>query len=214
MFGVAVLTDEVVAAATAGSNEAAARIAHALAPQVRVMVTGRVCATPHQAHAVEDITQQVMIGINNGMSRLENRTVAGLAGYTSRIVSNKVVDFLKSQRPTHGSPPVASLDSTVAGASGTAPMWQFLSASGRTPLSEAARADERDRVLHKLAELDEKDREIITLAFFDQLQTGQIAEQLGVSRPAAAMRLLRAVNALRRSLTGSSRIVQKNDHDS
>ncbi len=208
MFGVAVLTDEVVVAATDGSNEAAARIAHALAPQVRVMVTGRFCAAPHQAHAVEDITQQVMIGISKGMSRLENRTVAGLAGYTSRIVSNKVADFLQSQRPTTHSPRVASLDSTVAGVSGTAPMWQLLSASGCTPLSDVARVEECDRVLRKLAELEEKDREIITLAFFDQLQTGQIAEQLGISRAAAAMRLLRAVNLLRRHMTGSSGIVK------
>ena len=47
-------------------------------------------------------------------------------------------------------------------------------------------------------------REAITLAFFDQMTTRDIAERMELSRPAASMLLLRAGNALRRSMRGAT----------
>ncbi len=47
-------------------------------------------------------------------------------------------------------------------------------------------------------------REAITLAFFDQMTTRDIAQRMELSRPAASMLLLRAVKALRRSMSGAT----------
>ena len=60
--------------------------------------------------------------------------------------------------------------------------------------------------MSELAHLREEYRGAITMAFFDQLSTAQIAEQMGTTRQAASMLLLRAVKALRKRLTGTSRI--------
>lgn len=49
----------------------------------------------------------------------------------------------------------------------------------------------------ELGNLKPEHREAITLAFFDQMTTREIAERMGMSRPAASMLLLRAVTALR-----------------
>ena len=66
------------------------------------------------------------------------------------------------------------------------------------------RAELTERLISALGRLSAQYREVITLAFFDQLPVSEIAQQQGVSRAASSMLLLRAVQALRRSLAGSS----------
>jgi RNA polymerase sigma factor (sigma-70 family) len=66
-------------------------------------------------------------------------------------------------------------------------------------------------MMSKIGRLKEEHRQVLTLAFFDQMPTGQIAELLGISRRAASMRLMRAIRALRRDITGSSRIEDTRD---
>ena len=57
-----------------------------------------------------------------------------------------------------------------------------------------------------LGQLKAEHREVITLVFFDELNVADAARQMGVSRAAAAMLLLRAVRGLRRQMTGKSTI--------
>ena len=77
---------------------------NALAPQARLMVAGRLCATPAQMHAVEDLAQNALGGLTESLGRLENCTVGGLKAYFSQIVANKVADYLR-RRPTGGQRP-------------------------------------------------------------------------------------------------------------
>lgn len=202
MLEAAQITDAAVAAAVAdspgGDRE---RIVNALSPQVRMMVTARLAANPDRLDAIEDIAQQTMLAVHEALPRLDNRTVVGLKAFVSRIVGNKVADYLR-RKPGVGRAPQNSLDSVAAGFSGAMPLWQLLSASGTSPLSAAARADDIQRLFAALGRIKGDYREIITLAFFDQLPTAEIAAALGISRPAASMRLIRAVEALRRDLIG------------
>ncbi len=212
MFGASQLTDDIVASAAGRShddivpNDDVARIVETIAPQVRLMVTARLSPKPNQYHAIDDIFQQAMLAISTGLTRLENRTVAGLKAYTSRIVANKVADYLRA--PAAKASPrnarINSLDSVVAGYSESAPLWQFLSDGGASPLSAVAQHDEVNRIMAELGNLREQEREIITLAFFDQFSTAEIADRMGISRPAASMRLIRAVETLLQNVTGSS----------
>jgi len=165
------------------------------------MVAARLSSSPQCLHAMEDIAQSVLMGVNDRLPELKNRTVSGLKAFTSTIVSRRVADYLRG-RPADGAArrPVASLDSTVAGLSGAGPMWQFLSADGTSPLTAADRAEQLNRVLAELGRLKPEHRDVITYAFFDQLTTAEIAERMGISRPATSMLLIRAVNTLRRRL--------------
>lgn len=207
MSGVVDITDEQVASSVGGSEQDTDYVLRTIEPQVRLMVVARLSATSAQYHAVEEITHLAMVGLGNGISRLEKQTVAGLKAFASGIVSRKVSDFLK--RRGGGDlvgPPARSLDSTVTAISGASPLWQFLSADGTSPSSIVDRTDRFAQLLEELGKLKPEYREIITLAFFDQLATREIAERLDISRPAASMQLIRAVKTLRRNLTGSSRI--------
>ena len=78
MFGATKLTDEVVRAAAEGSHEELGRLLEEIRPQVRLMVVARLSPTPAQFGEVDEIAQKVMLALTDGISRLENRTVAGL----------------------------------------------------------------------------------------------------------------------------------------
>ena len=201
------ITDAQIASCVAGSKKEIEQVLGAIEPQVRLMVAARLCASPRQHHAVEEITHLVMVGLSQGIHRLKNRTVGGLRAFASVIATRKVSDFLN--RRGGGDlvgPALRSLDSTVTALSGRVPHWQILTGSGASPSSVAAQTEECAAVLKGLSGLKHEHREVITLAIFDQLPTREIADRMDISRPAASMLLIRAIKTLRRNLTGSSRL--------
>ena len=200
------ITDSAVVLAGGGA-EAMARLAEVLLARVRLMVTARLSPKPSQYDAIEDITQRAMLAWTQGFHTLQNRTVGGLNAYLSGIVAHKVADYIQGKRGSDGvRRGQQSPASSQAGIETAGSVWQFLSAAGSTPSSVAARAEQVEHLMHELGNLKSEHRHVLTLAFLDQLSTGQIAEQLGISRPAVSMRLIRAIRSLRRRMTGSSRI--------
>ncbi len=201
MYAARGLSDDVVGGAARGVEVDRTRVMEALEPQVRLMVAARLSPSPAQLDAVDDIAQQVMVAVVECLPELENRTVAGLRSLVSVVAARRVADYLRGrERANLGGRPVASLETTVADMSRSGPLWQFLSAGGPTPLSAVGNTDLVLSVLRELGRLKREYRDIITLAFFDQLATREIAERLGVSRRAASMTLLRAINTLRSRL--------------
>lgn len=207
MSTLAELNDETVAAAVEGSRTAIDRVVTAMNDQVRLMVYARLNPTAAQRGHVEELTQQTIEALLQGLSGLKVRSVSALRAFASTIVARRVADHIRNPAGIgRGKKAPASLDSTMAYASAAGPLWQFLSAGGTSPPSAAAREDQFQRTMSELAHLREEYRGAITMAFFDQLSTAQIAERMGTTRQAASMLLLRAVKALRKRLTGASRI--------
>ena len=203
MFGAHQVSDELVAAAVIGEPQALDRLLAAAAPRVLLMVAARLSTDVKQYAAVEDISQVACMNIIECLPTLKLCTASGFKAFASTIVSRRVADHLrKKQRVGVGG--VASLDSTVAGLSDAGPLWQFLSASGTSPLSAADRADAFTCVMKELGRLKPEHRDVITFALCDQLSTAEIAGQMGISRPAASMLLIRALNALRKKLGQSN----------
>ena len=201
------LNDQAVADAADGSTSARDCLAAVMNDRIRIMVYARLNPTSAQHGAVEEISQQCIEGVLRGLPELQNRTAAGLRAFASAIVARRVADYIRDPAGVgRGRPAPASLDSVVAGYSTAGPLWQFLSASGTSPLSAAAREDQLRRTMTELAQLREEYRNVITLAFFDQLSTAQIAEKIGTTREAAAMTLLRAIRALRKRVIGLSEV--------
>jgi tetratricopeptide (TPR) repeat protein len=130
----AVLSDEVVQAAVGGSRPALNITLEALARRVPAMVAARLSPTPHQWGAVDDIAQNVLLGLTKALPGLTHPTVAGLRALLSGIVTRQVARFLK--RDPGGArvqPSVRSLDSTVASFSHSAAVGELLSGSGPSP---------------------------------------------------------------------------------
>ena len=204
MHGPGGLSDDVVERAVRGVRADGDRVVETLQAQVRLMVAARLSPSPAQLDAIDDIAQQVMVAIVERLPELENRTVAGLRSLVSVVAGRRVADYLRGRKRANlGGRPVASLETTVAHMSGTGPLWQFLSAGGPTPLSAVGNTDLVLSVLGEIGRLRSEYRDIITFAFFDQLATREIAERLGISRRAASMTLLRAINALRKRIVAA-----------
>jgi len=204
MSTLADLTDETVAEAIDGASQAIERVTAAVNDQMRLMVYARLNPTAAQLGHVEELTQQSIESFLAGLSTVTVRSVAGIRSFASTIVARRVADHIRNPAGTgRGKPPPRSLDSTVAGYTVAGPLWQFLSAGATGPLSAAVREDQFQRAMVELSRLRDEYRAVITMAFFDQLSTAQIAERLGVSRQAAAMALLRAVRALRERLSAA-----------
>jgi len=204
MDTLAELTDETVEAAVNGAQDAVGLVAKVMNDRLKLMVFARLHPTIAQQPLVEEIAQQSMEALLRRLGELKVRTVAGLRAFASTIVARRVADHIRDPGGVGRSrPPLKSLDSTFAGYSTAGPLWQFLSASMTSPSDHAHREDQLRHALAELSQLRAEYRSVITMAFFDQLTTAQIAESLGVSRQSAAMTLLRAVRALRARMTGS-----------
>jgi RNA polymerase sigma factor (sigma-70 family) len=202
MFGAVELTNDLVAAAAGGAVRARAQLLEALRPQARLMVLGRLSPTPAQWGAIEELGEQVLLALAEGLGRLEQCTVYGLRAFLSGIVAHKVADFLRTDgKPGGPQPAIRSLESTVVGFSGTGPLYEFLSASGTSPLSAVVQAEQLNRLMSEYARLKATYRQVITLAFFDQLPVAEIARQTQLTPAAASMLLIRAVRTLRHNMT-------------
>ena len=204
MTEVTELTDSVVVAASEGSDWARTRLLQVLAPQVRLMVRARLAPSSAQLYAVDDLAEQVLAALAAGLPRLEARTTTGLKAFLSGIVNHKVTDFIRAGSPAGMRPAIQSLDSTVADFSQVGPMWQFLSASGVSPRTAVDHAERISKLMEEFGRLTAVHREILTLAFFDQLPLAEIAERMQLSRGAASMLLIRAVQTLRQNLVAAS----------
>jgi RNA polymerase sigma-70 factor (ECF subfamily) len=66
-----------------------------------------------------------------------------------------------------------------------------------TPAAAATWRELERRFAAAVEQLDEADREIVLLRHFEHLSTAEAAEALGLSKPAAGMRYLRAMRRLR-----------------
>lgn len=208
------ITDALVRGAAQGDLSQRDRLFILLTPQVRIMVNARLQPTAAQAQVAEDLVQEVMLALSEGLATLQRQTVSGLRAFASVVVSRRVADLLQDKARLHrhanGRRP-QSLDSAagthLSGSWVAAPLWATLSASGHSPMSEVGHDELFHRIVAALSELKEEHRTVITLAFFDQLDTHDIAERLGITRPAATMLLMRAIRTLRRTLTGTSRVM-------
>lgn len=200
MPGTIELTDEVVRGAVAGAKPALRTLIQVIAPQIRLMVAARLSSARDRSNAVDEVTQRVLLALLEGVGRLERQSVGGVKGFLSAIVSRKAADYICMRRESKGRSDTVSIERggahSVPGADDEV-MGFVLSASDTTPGRAAERTEQVQRMLAGLDQLRPNYREVITLAFFDQLSVGEIAERLSISRPAASMVLMRAVNALR-----------------
>jgi len=199
--GTSPISDDLIERAAAGSAADLERLTVSVQPQIRLMVVVRLTPKPPQFDQVDDIVQDVLVGLTEGLRALQTRTLDGLRAFLSGIASRQVALFLRreAQREPAGHA-LQSLDSTIASSSNAGPLWQFLSSSGTSPVSAADRDERVARLLAELGALPSEYREVITYAYADQLTPSEIGRRMGLSRNAASMLLLRASGALRQRM--------------
>lgn len=193
------MTDEQVQAAVGGCTLARDGVLRALARRIPAMVSVRLNPSAAHHHVVEDLSQEVLLSVSEGLPRMREPTAIALKSLTSVITARRVADYLRSHKGG-GQPATHSLDSTFHGATTSLFMRDLIPATSLTPRSAAVRAEGVRQTLAELSRLKDEYRDVITLAFFDQLPMAQVADRLSLSRSAATMLLMRAIKTLRESV--------------
>src|SRR5215470_15106973 len=175
MSGPDSITDAEVFRAVQGDCAARKRLLAAIGPQLRAMITVRLSPDPAQWHAVEDIAQQCLLDLAEGIERIKQPTETALKSFASTIAERRVPDFIRHTDPNK---PIAqaSLDATVPlDGSSLKPLVTLIASTGITPQSAAARAEAIAAVFSELGQLRPLYRQVIAMAFFDQLPLEEIA---------------------------------------
>jgi RNA polymerase sigma-70 factor (ECF subfamily) len=143
----------------------------------------------------EDLTattfERALGSIRRGDFRNES-----FGGWLYRVASNAVVDHVRRARR-------APKPAWPAGASGDHVSPDVAIGDDAAAAAFAAALD-RDALRRALLAIPETHRQLIVLKFFDGLDTDELCATLGCSRPTLAVRLHRALRALRAAMTRES----------
>lgn len=132
----------------------------------------------------EDITARTFEKALGGMGRYKWRGVS-FCSWLLRIASNSVVDHYRKE----GRAQMVDLEEVL-------PRLEVED----DPAGDMMREEEKNMLLDALRRLPERYRTVIELKFIDELDNQVIAETLGCSRGNLAVRLHRALKALRREV--------------
>ncbi len=170
-----------VEAATSGDEAAFASLVRARQGFVRALLTARV----KERRDVDDLAQEVFLRAWRRLGDLEDPD--RFAAWLARIAVNAALDHRRRGRVRPAPGPL--------GEGGDEPP-----AAGPGVEHRAVLAEEHARVLEALATLDERSQVAVTLRFLEGMAVKDIAARTGDSPAAVAMRLTRALRALRERL--------------
>jgi RNA polymerase sigma-70 factor (ECF subfamily) len=135
-----------------------------------------------QDHSVaEDLTSMTFQRALENVRRDDFRNES-FGGWLYRVASNAVVDHTRRDRHNV---PLADLEDDAA---------------GDLALDALASALDRDQLRRALLSLPAGHRELLVMRFYDDLDTAELCAAFGCSREAMAVRLHRALRALKREL--------------
>jgi len=171
-----------VVAAQSGDEEAYARLVRRRQGLVVALLAARVRGRDD----VQDLAQEVFLRAWRRLADL--REPGKFAGWLARIAVNAALDHRRraAVRPRGGSLDGPDAPEPVAGGPSV----------DHAPLV----AEEYARVLEALGTLDPRSQAAVVLRFLEGMAVKEIAARLGDSPPAVAMRLTRALRALRERL--------------
>ena len=138
----------------------------------------------------EDLTagtfEKALTALRGGSLRNES-----FGGWLYRVAGNALVDHVRRDRRTV---PLASPSATADEAGDEAPAAELGDERALAPFIAAL---ERDALARALTEVPEVHRRVVVLRYVDGLEGDELAAALGCSRPTAAVKLHRALRALR-----------------
>ena len=166
---------------------------------IKRMIDRRMDRGVRQRVDASDIVQDVMIEANRRLGDyLENPTMP-FQLWLRHLARDRLVDAHRRHRVAA----TRSVDREVplvipsAGDQSQVDMGGEVADRGLTPAAAATWHELERRFASAVELLEEGDRQIVLLRHFEHLSTAEVAEVLGLSKPAAGMRYLRAMRRLR-----------------
>ena len=148
-----------------------------------------------------DIVQDVLIEANRRLRDYLANPTMPFRLWLAHMARDRLIDAhrrhrVASTRSVDREVPIATTGDDDAAADPVA----GLADRELTPAAAATWRELERRFAAAVEQLDEADREIVLLRHFEHLSTAEAAEALGLSKPAAGMRYLRAMRRLREFL--------------
>jgi RNA polymerase sigma-70 factor (ECF subfamily) len=191
-------TQQLIAQAADGDDEAANRLLQRHRPALRRLVAVRMDRAMSRRVDASDIVQDVLLEASGRMADYLRDPVMPFHLWLRQMAKDRMIDLhrrhhaqrrdVDRERPLtrRGYPDQSSLDLAAQ-----------LKDAELTPAAATIRKELEGRFLEALDDLEENDREIIIMRHVEQLGNSEVAEALELSPAAAGMRYVRALRRLR-----------------
>ena len=169
---------------------------------IRQMIDRRMDRVVQRRVDASDIVQDVLIEANRRLGDYLANPTMPFQLWLRHMARDRLIDAHRRHRVAatrsvdREVPLAGGDDDSLAGPAARVPDREL------TPAAAATWRELERRFAAAVERLDEADREIVLLRHFEHLSTAEAAEVLGLTKPAAGMRYLRAMRRLRGLLDG------------
>jgi RNA polymerase sigma-70 factor (ECF subfamily) len=195
-------TEELLLGAREGDRDAVDRLMERHRQSLERMVRGRLNRAVARRVDASDVVQETLLTASKRMAEYVRDPRMPFHAWLRQIARDRLNDVYRRQLADKRS--VAN-EQSVGGGEGSdfIPPAALVRDEELTPAEALLRQEFAERFNAAVETLIEADREIIFMRHAEQLTNSEVAEVLGLSQPAAAMRYLRALRQLK-SVLGDS----------
>ena len=171
---------------------------------IRRMIDQRLDRVVQQRVDASDIVQDVLIEANRRLGDYLANPTMPFQLWLRHMARDRVIDAHRRHRvaASRSLDKEVSLEAAGVADRSRANLAGELADRELTPAAVATWRELERRFAAAVEQLEEDDRQIVLLRHFEHLTTAEAAEVLGLSKPAAGMRYLRAMRRLRVLLEG------------
>ncbi len=188
-----------------GDADAVNRLLERHRNAIRRMIDNRMDRVIERRVDASDIVQDVMIEANRRLGDYLANPTMPFRLWLRHMARDRLIDAhrrhrVAASRSLDREVPLVTHDAELSADDG------FAAVADRdlTPAAAATWHELERRFAAAVERLDDDDRRIVLLRHFEHLSTAEAAEVLGLTKPAAGMRYLRAMRRLRGLLDGGS----------
>lgn len=185
-------TDELVAGAQGGDEEAYEAVFERVAPRLLLYVRLRLGPALEARVEPMDVLQETYLQAHKSFAQFQPSGSGSFAGWLFGIADNRLRDLAEH----FGAEKRRALREARRGSA----VLQRLEAQAAGPGTECAQREAQRRLLEAVNDLAEGEREAVLLRFFHQLTFAEIAARLGISEAGARRSVVRASARLGRHL--------------
>ena len=175
-------TRHLIDGALGGSARARSRLLERLRPRIVLWVSSRLSAQLREVVDAEDVAQEILISVNLGLDKFENRGDRAFFAWLFKIAANRIRDL-----------------SDYANAEKRKPI-EPIAVSHTTPGSAAIRTEAFERLHEALLCLPRDYRRVIELRRLEERDISEVAAAMDRSENAVRVLYCRALKALKQFL--------------
>ena len=166
---------------------------------IRRMIDQRLDRVVRQRVDASDIVQDVLLEANRRLGAYLTNPTMPFQLWLRHMARDRLIDAHRRHRVagTRSLDKEVSLDAPVDSDQSQTNLAQKIAGTELTPAAVATWHELERRFAEAVENLEETDRQIVLLRHFEHMSTADVAKVLGLTKPAAGMRYMRAMRRLR-----------------